>query len=254
MDAFVTDKAFSGNPAAVVILEGETDWPDDGWMQGLGMEFNQAETAFALPLGDGSFGLRWKTPTVEVDLCGHATMGATRAMLEAGLVGEGGEVRFQTRSGELICTTGSDVVSMDFPAKNFGSADPPENVVPGALFWGSNGMDWLAEMADESAVRAYEPDFEKIERIGMRGLIITAPATETDYVCRFFAPASGVPEDHVTGSAHCGVGPYWAAKIGKTDLVGFQASPRGGTVRVRVGGDRVRLDGRCRIVAGGRLF
>lgn len=249
----MTDQAFSGNPAAVVLLEGESHWPDDGWMQGLGMEFNQAETAFVLAMPDGRFGLRWKTPLVEVDLCGHATMGATRAMLEAGVVPEGGEVRFQTRSGELICTAGEKAVSMDFPAKNFEAAEPPEDLVPGAVFWGSNKMDWLVEVKDEAAVRDYQPDFDRIAGIGMRGLILTAPGRDTDYVCRFFAPAAGVPEDHVTGSAHCGLGPYWAGKIGKSDLVGYQASPRGGVVQVTVRDGRALLEGRCRVVAEGRM-
>lgn len=258
VDAFTTGQARSGNPAAVVILDGASDWPDEGWLQGLGTEFNQAETAFVLPTGSaGRFGLRWFTPVAEVDLCGHATVGATRALLAAGLVGQDEEVVFDTKSGALVCLGVEDRVSMDFPIFSFDEVDEPLRMGFEATFWGSNGMDWMAVLDSEAAVRRFEPDFEAIAGLGQRGLILTAKGDGNfgrhDYVLRFFAPAFGVPEDHVTGSAHCCVGPYWAQAFGTVSAVGYQASPRGGLVISEMNGERVQLSGDCRLVVSGVL-
>lgn len=254
IDAFTTEKPFSGNPAAVVLLEGEDDWPKDKWMQGLAAEFNQAETAFVLPGLDSRFRLRWMTPTVEVDLCGHATMAATKAIFESGLAEADAQVTFETKSGELVCFGEEGRIGMDFPVFAFEEAAMPGKAFGGALFRGHNEMDWLVELETVAEVLAFKPDFEMINGLGMRGLSLAAASVgDLDYVLRFFAPQSGVPEDHATGSAHCCVGPYFAKKAGKESVKGYQASARGADVEVEVVGERAVLRGECRVVGSGTL-
>lgn len=241
VDAFAHGP-FTGNPAGVVLLESPLE---DTVMQAVGSEINQAETAFVWPEGD-RFRLRWFTPATEVDLCGHATLAAAHAL--------GHDVEFNTRSGVLTARKSALGWELDFPAEPF---EQDVASVPGLTprWTGRNRMDLLALLDDEDAVRTYVPDFSAIADIQARGLIITAPAKDegVDYVCRFFAPQVGVPEDPVTGSAHCGLGPFWCAKLGKTEIVGYQASARGGYVRTEMRGERVQLSGRAVIVVEGVL-
>jgi len=254
VDAF-TDRPFAGNPAAVCLLERAAP---ARWMQQVAAEMNLSETAFLVPAADGHE-LRWFTPAVEVALCGHATLASAHVLWETGRLAPGAAARFHTRSGLLTAEQHGDGIEMDFPALRAG----PCADVPGltaalgvrATLLASNGMDYLVVVEDESSVREMSPDFARLAQAKVRGVIVTSRATggKYDYVSRFFAPASGVAEDPVTGSAHCCLGPYWAGKLGKSELVGYQASARGGVVRVRVLGDRVRLGGRAVTILRGQL-
>lgn len=255
VDAFA-HAPFTGNPAGVVLLDAEADAE---WMQRVGMEVHQAETAFVWPLGGGRFGLRWFTPTVEVDLCGHATLASAFALWHAGRVPPTEAIRFETKSGELVCTRLDDGrIELDFPAEtpHAESDAAVAALVPGATFLGANRMDWFAELPTEADVLAYQPDFAAIDALGMRGLLLTARAERegVDFVSRFFAPQSGVDEDFVTGSAHCALAPYWAEKLGRTALTGFQASSRGGFVGVELRGERVALRGHAKLAIEGQLL
>ncbi len=217
---------------------------------------NHAETAFVRYTGQGHE-LRWFTPTVEVDLCGHATLAAAHVLWEQDLHSKWQPIRFSTRSGVLTAVMrGADAV-LDFPAEPAEAAVAPEDIVEilgcEPVWFGRNRMDWIAEVPSEEAVRRLEPDFGRIEALGMRGLIVTARSEECDFVSRFFAPQSGVPEDPVTGSAHCCLGPYWSAKLDKPEVVGYQASARGGRVKVNCLGDRVELIGNAVTVLEGFL-
>jgi PhzF family phenazine biosynthesis protein len=246
VDAF-TAKPFAGNPAAVCLLPAPRD---DAWMQAVAREMNLAETAFLLRQGD-DFGLRWFTPAVEVDLCGHATLASAHVLWEEGHLAPGAEARFHTKSGLLRATRRDDWITLDFPATPPVPCDPVPEIVKalGApiRLTARTPFDYLVELESESAVRALDPDYALLARVGTRGVIATSLADSpgVDFVSRFFAPAAGVPEDPVTGSAHCALGPLWAERLGKTSLVGYQASPRGGVVRVTVAGDRVLLGGQA---------
>jgi PhzF family phenazine biosynthesis protein len=244
VDAF-TSRPFAGNPAAVCLL---TEPAQTQWMQCVAAEMKHAETAFVRPLDQG-FELRWFTPTTEVDLCGHATLASAHILWETGHLDEHDPASFHTKSGILTCTRHGYGIQMDFPAE-----PAHETAVAGLIealgkpnpsFVGANRMDFMVEVGSEDEVKNIHPDFEEVEKLGGRGVIVTARSAGPDYdfVSRFFAPAAGVPEDPVTGSAHCCLGPYWAEKLGKDHLVGHQCSPRGGTVRVAVKGDRVLLQG-----------
>ncbi|MDE3087082.1 MAG: PhzF family phenazine biosynthesis protein [Acidobacteriota bacterium] len=236
VDAF-TDRPFTGNPAAVALVEA---FPGEERMQAVAAEMALSETAFCVGRPDGDHDLRWFTPTVEVDLCGHATLATAHVL--------GGAGRFHTRSGLLTCRSESETVWMDLPA------DPPVETPPpaGLALEGVRGSatcreDLLLELADAALVRALVPDMAAIASLGSRGVIVTAAGDRpgVDCVSRFFAPNAGIPEDPVTGSAHCALAVWWAARTGRTELVGEQASPRGGTVQMVLGGDRVRLGGRA---------
>ena len=247
VDAF-TDTVFGGNPAAVCVLE---EAREAAWMQAVAGEMNLSETAFLRRRSDGAFDLRWFTPTVEVDLCGHATLAAAHVLWAQGVGAPPGELRFHTRSGLLTACRCDGWIQLDFPA------DPPRPVAaPDGLlealgveprYLGRGRFDYLAELESEAAVRALRPDLHLLRAVPMRGVIVTARASTPgfDFVSRFFAPASGVDEDPVTGSAHCCLGPYWSRQRGRDDLTACQASSRGGVVRVRVGGDRVLLLGQA---------
>jgi predicted PhzF superfamily epimerase YddE/YHI9 len=241
VDAF-TDRPFTGNPAAVTILD---EFPAEERMQQIAAEMNLSETAFAVARDDGSHDLRWLTPQVEVDLCGHATL-ATACVL-------GGSAQFRTRSGLLTCTASDGGwIDMDFPADRPIEESTPATLDQAGVRWfGRGGADVLVEVADASAVRSFVPDFPALAALGSRSVIITARGDRpgVDCVSRVFAPNVGIPEDPVTGSAHCTLAVYWSERLGTDQLVGVQASARGGIVRMRMGGDRVVLSGQAVVVS-----
>jgi PhzF family phenazine biosynthesis protein len=255
IDAF-TDRPFAGNPAGVCLADADRDHL---WMQAAAAEMNQAETAFVRPRPDGDWDLRWFTPTVEVDLCGHATLASAHALWETGRAGRDKPVRFHTKSGVLTCVLAAGRIEMDFPAEPPRAVQAPaeEAFALGAapVFVGRNRMDMLVVLGSAEEVRRLKPDLGQVAKIKARGVIVTARSDrpDADFVSRFFAPQSGVAEDPVTGSAHCCLGPYWQGELGKAELVGYQASPRGGFVAVRCVGDRVMLGGRAVTVVAREL-
>lgn len=246
VDAF-THRPFAGNPAAVCVLAAPAD---ETWMRLVAREMNLSETAFLHPTA-GGWSLRWFTPTVEVKLCGHATLASAFTLWETGVLPPDQPARFHTLSGWLTCRRDGDWIEMDFPALPVTAAEPPPALLAGLgvepKFVGNAGFKWLVELADETAVRAVRPDFQKLAALPVQGIIVTARAdtAEFDFVSRYFAPASGVNEDPVTGSAHCALGPYWQVKLGRADFTAYQASERGGLVKVGVRGDRVLLRGQA---------
>lgn len=267
IDAF-TDQPFAGNPAAVCLLDAGT-WPDEHWMQQVAAELNLAETAFAhrLPAGgDADWALRWFTPAVEVDLCGHATLATAHAMHADR--GTPGTVRFSSRSGVLVTHTAEDgTVTLDFPAAPTVETAVPNDLanalgaIPEAVYRTGDLGDLLALLRDEATVRAIAPNLTVLANLcrrgGFRGVAVTARAASQqagyDFVSRFFGPAVGVPEDPVTGSAHTALAPFWAGRLDRDELTGFQASARTGLVRTAVHGARVHLTGRGVTVLDGNL-
>lgn len=240
VDAFAT-RAFEGNPAAVCPLE---SWLDDGLLQAIAEENNLSETAFFVPSEKG-FDLRWFTPVKEVDLCGHATLATAHVLFD--ILGYAGQtITFETRSGELIVERKGERLEMDFPAC------PPTPCAPSEILSKGLGQqplevlvadDYLAVFDSEAAVRAITPDFALLAQLDLRGVVITAPGTDADFVSRFFAPRYGIPEDPVTGSAHCELAPYWANRLGKNILTAKQVSRRGGNMVCEMKADRVVLSG-----------
>ena len=259
VDAF-TDRPFAGNPAGVCVLAQDRD---DRWLQNVAREMNLSETAF-LWGGPRAWKLRWFTPTVEVDLCGHATLASAHAIWEAGLADPGAPLTFATKSGELRAGGRPGAITLDFPAEPALEAPPHPGLleslgIRSARFTGRNRFDTLIEVESEADVRALAPDFRALADATRpdRGAIVTARSASPafDFVSRFFAPAAGIDEDPVTGSAHCALAPYWAGRLGKTSLTGFQASARGGTVGVRVEGNgRVALTGAAVTISRGELL
>jgi predicted PhzF superfamily epimerase YddE/YHI9 len=253
VDAFTT-RPFAGNPAAVCILSGPRP---DAWMRDVAREMNLSETAF-LHLEDGGYRLRWFTPAVEVDLCGHATLSSAHVLWEDGHLAAGEQARFHTRSGLLLADRCGDWIELDFPAKIAVAAEAPPGLLAAlgvhAVSVSRSQFDYLVEVASEEEVRSAAPDFGALKKVETRGVIVTARGAGFDFVSRFFAPAVGVDEDPVTGSAHCALGPYWAARLGKAELIGYQASARGGVIRVKVSGDRVIIGGQAVIVMRGELL
>jgi PhzF family phenazine biosynthesis protein len=257
VDAF-TDVPFAGNPAAVCVTSEPR--PED-WMRHVAREMNLSETAFVVPRNE-AFDLRWLTPAVEVDLCGHATVASAHVLWEDGHLAPNRQARFQTRSGLLTADRRGDWIELDFPVKVASPTDPVPELLP-ALGVKSpvavvrNEFDYLVEIESEEALRDLKPDHATLRQIAVRGVIVTArSATQTfDFVSRFFAPGSGIDEDPVTGSAHTALGPYWSAKLGKTEMTAYQASPRGGVVRVRLQGDgRIVLGGQAVTVMQANLL
>lgn len=254
IDAF-TSEPFRGNPAAVCFLDRERD---SKWMQNVGSEMNLSETAFLLPRGD-EWSLRWFTPTVEVDLCGHATLASAHALWEERFVPPSKEARFQTRSGLLTASRNGDLIELNFPATLEKKVDAPagllESLGTKAKYVGLNKFDYLVEIESEEAVRALKPDHAGLRKFGVRGVIVTSRASngEYDFVSRYFAPGAGIDEDPVTGSTHCCLTPYWASRLGKSELTAYQASSRGGVLHVRLDGDRVHIGGRAVTVLRGEL-
>jgi predicted PhzF superfamily epimerase YddE/YHI9 len=255
VDAF-TDRPFAGNPAGVCLLP---EPRDAAWMQNVGTEMNVAETAFLVARADG-YDLRWFTPTVEVDLCGHATLAGAHVLWETGQLPPDRPARFHTRSGVLTCVREGDWIEMDFPATPAAACPAPDGLAAAlgrTPSWvGRTRFDILAEFESEAVVRALKPDIARVKALGGRGVIVTAAAQTAgfDFVSRFFAPAAGVDEDPATGSSHCCLAPFWAGRLGRDELTGYQASPRGGVVGVRVVGDRVRLRGHAVTVLRAQLL
>jgi predicted PhzF superfamily epimerase YddE/YHI9 len=251
-----TDVPFSGNPAAVCVLEKPTD---PSWMQQVAREMNLSETAFLWP-EDGGFHLRWFTPTVEVELCGHATVASAHVLWEEGYVPGGDPIRFFTRSGVLAATRDGPWIELDFPATPAEPVEAPPALQEGLgvplLFVGRSRFDYLVEVESEDVVRRLVPNIALLETIPTRGIIVTSrsAAPPFDFVSRFFGPRVGVREDPVTGSAHCCLGPFWGQKLGRTELLAYQASARGGVIRVRLAGERVRLGGRAVTMWRGELL
>jgi PhzF family phenazine biosynthesis protein len=255
VDAFA-DRAFGGNPAAVCVMDaaGEPDW-----MQDVAAEMNLAETAFLWPEGE-AYRLRWFTPTQEVDLCGHATLASAHALWSEGYLPEAEVARFDTRSGRLTARRAEAGIELDFPA------DPPHPTkLPEALLRAmgikatacvQGRLGYLVELETEDEVRALAPDFKAMVRAVLRPVMVTARSAtpEFDFVSRFFAPSMGIDEDPVTGAAHCCLGPYWGQHLEKREMRAFQASRRGGSMTVRVEGDRVFLTGRAVTVLRGELL
>jgi len=254
VDAF-TDRPFKGNPAAVCLLPTAAEPP---WMLDVAREMNLAETAFLVPQ-QGGFDLRWFTPAVEIDLCGHATLASAHVLWEDGHLKPGTQARFHTRSGLLTADRRGDWIELDFPATRADPAAAPAGLTAALgvtpRFVGRSRFDYLLEVDGEEIVRGCKADFGALARVDARGVIVTsrAAASNYDFVSRFFAPRVGVDEDPVTGSAHCALAPYWTAKLGRPELVGYQASARGGTVRVRLRDDRVILGGQAVTVLRGAL-
>jgi len=256
VDAF-TNRPFAGNPAAVCVLPAPA--PEE-WMRHVAREMNLSETAFLVPR-DGGFDLRWFTPAVEVGLCGHATVASAHVLWEDGHLPPGQQARFHTRSGLLLADRRGDWIELDFPAKLVAAAGAPAELLPAlgvtrAAFVGKNVFDYLVEVDSEATLRALAPDHSALRKVPVRGVIVTAPSAnaEFDFVSRFFAPGSGVDEDPVTGSSHCALAPYWGERLGKTSMTAFQASARGGVVRVRLAGDRVILGGQAVTVMTAELL
>ncbi len=245
VDSF-TDQPFAGNPAAVALVD---RFPDDSRMQLIAREMNLSETAFVVARSDGAYDLRWFTPTVEVDLCGHATLATAHVL--------GGSGRFMTRSGLLTCTAGDDGwIQMDFPADPLSATDAPTTLGLEEIKWCGRGRsDLLIELADAATVRGLQADQAAVAALGVRCLIVTAGGDRpgVDCVSRVFAPGAGIAEDPVTGSAHCTLASFWAERLDRADLVGEQASARGGMVRMRLAGDRVILGGRAVTVSNVRM-
>jgi PhzF family phenazine biosynthesis protein len=260
IDAF-TDRPFGGNPAAVCVLDGPAG---ERWMQDLAREMNLSETAYLHPEPSDpeAYRLRWFTPSVEVDLCGHATLATAHALWSEGHLPRDRTARFHTRSGVLTATLVEGWITLDFPATPV--LDPPPGdpkalakAVGGeVLYAGFSKFDGLVELASESALRGFMPDIAALAQVPVRGVIVTARAETPgfDFVSRFFAPQVGVDEDPVCGSAHCCLGPYWGERLGKTDLMAYQASPRGGVLRVGLRGGRVTLGGQAVTVCRGTLL
>jgi len=254
VDAF-TAQPFGGNPAAVCVLPGPGD---EKWMVRVAMEMNLSETAFLYPNGDG-YHLRWFTPTIEVDLCGHGTLGTAHVLWTEGHLDPALPARFHTRSGLLTCERRGDWIEMNFPANLEQPAEAPAQLAEalGAelKYVGKNQFDYLVEVANEETVRGLKPQHHLLRQLTVRGVIATSRGSgEFDFVSRFFAPGSGIDEDPATGSAHCALAPFWAARLGKTEMTGYQASARGGVVKVRLEGDRVVLMGQAVTVLRGELI
>lgn len=254
IDAFA-EQPFQGNPAAVCFLP---EARDDAFMQAVAREMNLSETAFLVARDDG-YSLRWFTPAVEIDLCGHATLASAHALWQSGRLPATETARFHTRSGELLANRRDDHIELDFPATAPAPCAAPnglESALGARACWlGKSRFDYLVELDSEAAVRDLDPDFAGLRRLGVRGVMVTARAQgqEFDFVSRYFAPGSGIDEDPVTGSAHCALAPFWSERLGKTRMTAYQASARGGVVGVRLAGERVYLTGRAVTILRGHL-
>lgn len=254
VDAFASGP-FTGNPAAVVLLK---NWPDDAWLQNVAMEMNLSETAFLVGSHD-RYHLRWFTPCVEVDLCGHATLASAVALADLGLLPDHSHVTFDTRSGQLVVSRVSKQYQMDFPAVRAQECPKPLGLIESlgvqAKCVAKNKFDYLVEVASPAEVVEARPNYSQLALVEARGVILTAcdDSGRYDFVSRFFAPAAGINEDPVTGSAHCCLAHYWGERLGKSCMIGWQASKRGGIVQVELRDDRVVLSGQGFIFARGEF-
>lgn len=254
VDSF-TATPFAGNPAGVCLLSQEQ--PAE-WMQNVAREMNLSETAFILPEGDG-YRLRWFTPLVEVDLCGHATLASAHILWETGALSPTSEARFQSRSGLLTAALRDGWIELNFPAQPVTHPVPADELVKAlgahACAASSNGIDVLVEVETEAEVRSMKPNFPALKSLGFRGVIVTSKASTPgfDFVSRFFAPVVGIDEDPVTGSSHTCLAPYWSTRLGKNELSAYQASARGGVLRVQLADDRVVIAGKAVTVIRGEL-
>ena len=254
VDSFA-ERRFAGNPAAVCLLAGPAE---DPWMQKVAGEMNLAATAFVRRT-TGGFSVRWFSPKAELTLCGHGTLAAAHVLWEEAEAGPDEAIRFETRAGLLIAGRDGEWIDLDFPA------EPPKETIPPAdliralrvepHYVGANRLDHLVLVDAEETVRALRPDLALLASVPTRGVIVTAPSASSDYafVSRYFAPAVGIDEDQATGSAHCCLGPFWGRRLGLAEMLAYQASPRGGVVRVRLDGERVHLGGRAVTVLRGEL-
>jgi PhzF family phenazine biosynthesis protein len=254
VDAF-TARPFAGNPAAVCVLREEMP---EAWMRSVAAEMNLSETAFLTPR-DGGYRLRWFTPAVEVDLCGHATLASAHVLWEEGHLAAGAQARFHTRSGLLTAERSGEWIELDFPATPPEPEPPPPGLAEALgvrpVWSGRSRFDRLVEVESAAAVRQMKPDFAALAKLEARGIIVTSRSDDPafDFVSRFFGPAVGIDEDPVTGSAHCCLTPFWSARLGKTAMNAYQASARGGVLRVRLAGDRVIIGGQAETVMRGEL-
>jgi PhzF family phenazine biosynthesis protein len=257
VDAFTT-QPFAGNPAAVLVLD---EFPSDDWMLSFAGEMNLSETAYVHKLDDG-FALRWFTPGGEVDLCGHATLATAHVLwTEQFAANDQDTIRFETRSGSLFAhrEATDGLIRLDFPATPPTAASPPDGLLVAlgatADFVGKSKFDYVVELENAEAVRTLKPDFRVLADVDARGVMVTSRSDDDryDFVSRFFCPGLNINEDPVTGSAHCCLAPFWSERLGKTEMVGFQASSRGGAVVVRLLGDRVHLLGSARTIFSGEL-
>ena len=252
VDAF-TSEPFKGNPAGVCILE--KDMPVK-WMQGIAKDMNLAETAFVKKDGN-KFSLRWFTPKVEVDLCGHATLATAHILFQSGYLPENDLALFETKSGLLKAKYSDDWIELDFPQTQVEKIDLPEGIEKAlgakVSFLGKSIFDYFAVFENEEIVKNMKPDISAIEKYDVRGLIVTSPSKEFDFISRFFAPQSGIIEDPVTGSAHSALYPYWSEKLGKKKLIAQQASERGGVLKLSSKEDRVLIAGQAVTIFEGSL-
>jgi predicted PhzF superfamily epimerase YddE/YHI9 len=254
VDAF-TDRPFAGNPAAVCVMETAAD---EDWMRAVAREMNLSETAFLHPEAD-AWRLRWLTPEIEVDLCGHATLASAHVLWETRQLPPGTPARFLTRSGQLGARRDGDWIVLDLPARTVVESPPLDGLEAalgaGARWLGRFQNDYVVELDSAATVRALRPDMGALARLPLRGVMVTAAGDqpEVDFVSRFFGPGYGIPEDPVTGSAHCTLGPLWARRLGKPTLNAHQASRRGGLLRVAIEGDRVALSGKAVTVSRGEI-
>jgi PhzF family phenazine biosynthesis protein len=258
VDAF-TDVAFAGNPAAVVILE-TGDEPSDAWHQAVAAEMNLSETAFVRPTEDGPFDLRWFTPTTEVDLCGHATLATAAVLFETGVADLDATLRFDTDGGELGARWVDGRVELDFPATTYDAVDTPPGLADalGAeiLAVHESAFFLCVDVLEAAEVAILQPDLAAVAAFDVDAIIVTALAhadAPHDFVSRVFGPNIGIPEDPVTGSAHCLLGPLWGERLSRTELVGYQASPRSGVVHVLLRDGRVFLRGDTVTIASGTI-
>lgn len=255
VDAFA-DRAFEGNPAAVFMLEGLVS---DDVLQKIASEINLSETAY-LFRKKGVYSLRWFSPAREVDLCGHATLASAHVLWEKGILDRDQKAKFDTKSGTLTARRVDDLIEMDFPLDVPEVSECPEEIMDGLrvtpVYVGKTSSDYLVEVESEEIVEGIEPNIEVIKKVDCRGIIVTSTTKNGryDFVSRFFAPRFGISEDPVTGSAHCALGPYWSRKTNKSELVGYQASRRGGVVKMRVAESSVVLGGKARVVSAGEFF
>jgi PhzF family phenazine biosynthesis protein len=246
VDSFA-DRIFSGNPAGVCILDGPID---ERLMQNIAMEMNVSETAFLYKANDG-YDLRWFTPEEEVDLCGHATLASAHILWETGILDEGCEAVFHSKSGRLTARKDGDMVMLNFPEEPESYTEVSDELknalgVP-FVYTGRNRMDYIVEVENEYTVRNLKPDFQALKKVCTRGVIVTSRSDDPrfDFVSRFFVPGIGIDEDPVTGSAHCCLGPYWGERLGKTVMNAYQASKRGGVLKVGLEGGRVLISGKA---------